>query len=59
MLFCVHRCFFIHLGIAMGIHPFALQCGFRRLASAVLLTAGTCVTYFGIVLCALCLQQLL
>ena len=27
-----NRCFFIHLGIAVGIHPFALQTAFRYLA---------------------------
>ena len=24
-----NRCFFLHLGVAVGIHPFALQCAFR------------------------------
>lgn len=28
-----NRCFFIHLGIAMQIHPFALQSAFRILAT--------------------------
>lgn len=27
-----NRCFFVHLGVAMGIHPFALQCAFRIMA---------------------------
>jgi hypothetical protein len=35
------RCFFIHLGIALGVHPFALQTAFRRMATAALDHAGT------------------
>lgn len=27
-----NRCFFIHLGVAMNVHPFALQTAFRSLA---------------------------
>jgi hypothetical protein len=34
------RCFFIHLGIALGVHPFALQTAFRRMAAAALDRAG-------------------
>lgn len=36
---CV-RCFFIHLGIALGIHPFALQCAFRSMAARAMDTTG-------------------
>jgi hypothetical protein len=28
----MNRCFFIHVGIAIGIHPFLLQIAFRELA---------------------------
>lgn len=31
-----NRCFFLHLGVAMGIHPFALQTAFRHVASLLL-----------------------
>mmetsp|Transcript_16980 Transcript_16980/g.28770 ORF Transcript_16980/g.28770 Transcript_16980/m.28770 type:complete len:1244 (-) Transcript_16980:294-4025(-) len=34
-----NRCFFIHLGIAMQIHPFALQCAFRHFAAVEMETA--------------------
>ena len=29
-----NRCFFLHLGVACGIHPFALQCYFRHMCEA-------------------------
>jgi hypothetical protein len=32
----LHRCFFLHLGIAAGLHPFALQCLFRVAAADIL-----------------------
>jgi hypothetical protein len=35
-----NRCFFIHLGIAIGIHPFLLQAAFREIATAVTLEEG-------------------
>ena len=38
LFFC--RCFFIHLGIAVGVHPYVLQCAFRRMACARMDAAG-------------------
>ena len=35
-----NRCFFLHLGIAVGIHPFALQTAFRNMAAALLKDKG-------------------
>jgi len=35
-----NRCFFLHLGIALNIHPFALQVACRHLASQLLLDTG-------------------
>lgn len=35
-----NRCFFLHLGIAVGIHPFALQTAFRNMAAALLEDKG-------------------
>eukprot|EP00605_Chrysophyceae_sp_TOSAG23-4_P000326 GSChrysophyteH1.ASY1.ANO1.371.1 assembled CDS len=32
-----NRCFFLHLGIAISVHPFVLQCAFRHLAEEALL----------------------
>lgn len=37
----VFRCFFVHLGIATSIHPFALQAAFRLFAKESLKTPGT------------------
>jgi hypothetical protein len=31
-----NRCFFLHLGIAISIHPFLLQCAFRHFATSLL-----------------------
>ena len=43
----MNRCFFIHLGIAINMHPFALQCAFRRLATIAMENAGTIsILYF-------------
>lgn len=35
-----NRCFYLTLGVALRIHPFALQCMFRESAAKILLTPG-------------------
>jgi hypothetical protein len=32
----LRRCFFLHFGVAMGLHPLALQQGFRQAAAELL-----------------------
>jgi hypothetical protein len=35
----INRCFFLHLGRALGIHPFAMCCAYRHIARKMMLTA--------------------
>lgn len=39
-----NRCFFIHLGIAVGMHPFALQTALRYMAAELLRAPGSALT---------------
>ena len=40
LCYIMGRCFFLHLGIAVSIHPFALQTAFRYYASKAMESAG-------------------
>ena len=43
-----NRCFFLHLGVALSLHPYALQAIFRRIAGRIL--QGCCTEFEKIVL---------